>query len=385
MMKHLRRFLLMLGVVSFLGILTGCSSFNDNHLETPQNDVDSEQSESSGSDDSTNGEDSDDGNPTTNELTVVASDLDAPWSIQKAGERFYISERDGAIVTIIDGEVTRQPVQLEKELAAQSEAGFMGFVLAPDFEDSQEAYAYYTYQGDDGTYNRIVTIKLTDNEWQETGVLLDNIPSGNLHAGGRLAIGPDDKLYATVGDIYEEEIAQDKDSLNGKILRLELDGSIPSDNPFEDSYVYSYGHRNPQGLTWLSDGTFYASEHGSQANDEINRIEAGKNYGWPMIEGDETNDDMETPIVHSGSSETWAPSGLATDDDSLYIAALRGNAVLKMDLADQTIEPIVSDVGRIRDVIVDGDYLYFISNNTDGRGNPSEDDDKLYRIGIAGE
>lgn len=375
----------MLGVVSFLGILTGCSSFNDNHLETPQNDVDSEQSESSGSDDSTDGEDSDDGNPTTNELTVVASDLDAPWSIQKAGERFYISERDGAIVTIIDGEVTRQPVQLEKELAAQSEAGFMGFVLAPDFEDSQEAYAYYTYQGDDGTYNRIVTIKLTDNEWQETGVLLDNIPSGNLHAGGRLAIGPDDKLYATVGDIYEEEIAQDKDSLNGKILRLELDGSIPSDNPFEDSYVYSYGHRNPQGLTWLSDGTFYASEHGSQANDEINRIEAGKNYGWPMIEGDETNDDMETPIVHSGSSETWAPSGLATDDDSLYIAALRGNAVLKMDLADQTIEPIVSDVGRIRDVIVDGDYLYFISNNTDGRGNPSEDDDRLYRIGIAGE
>jgi len=385
MMKHLRRFLLMLGVVSFLGILTGCSSFNDNHLETPQNDVDSEQSESSGSDDSTDGEDSDDGNPTTNELTVVASDLDAPWSIQKAGERFYISERDGAIVTIIDGEVTRQPVQLEKELAAQSEAGFMGFVLAPDFEDSQEAYAYYTYQGDDGTYNRIVTIKLTDNEWQETGVLLDNIPSGNLHAGGRLAIGPDDKLYATVGDIYEEEIAQDKDSLNGKILRLELDGSIPSDNPFEDSYVYSYGHRNPQGLTWVSDGTFYASEHGSQANDEINRIEAGKNYGWPMIEGDETNDDMETPIVHSGSSETWAPSGLATDDDSLYIAALRGNAVLKMDLADQTIEPIVSDVGRIRDVIVDGDYLYFISNNTDGRGNPSEDDDKLYRIGISGE
>ncbi len=385
MMKHLRRFLLMLGVVSFLGILTGCSSFNDNHLETPQNDVDSEQSESSGSVDSADGEDSDDGNPTTNELTVVASDLDAPWSIQKAGERFYISERDGAIVTIIDGEVTRQPVQLEKELAAQSEAGFMGFVLAPDFEDSQEAYAYYTYQGDDGTYNRIVTIKLTDNEWQETGVLLDNIPSGNLHAGGRLAIGPDDKLYATVGDIYEEEIAQDKDSLNGKILRLELDGSIPSDNPFEDSYVYSYGHRNPQGLTWLSDGTFYASEHGSQANDEINRIEAGKNYGWPMIEGDETNDDMETPVAHSGSSETWAPSGVATDDDYLYIAALRGNAVLKMNLEDHTIEPIVSDVGRIRDVIVDGDYLYFISNNTDGRGNPSEDDDKLYRIGITEE
>ena len=384
-MKHLRRFLLMLGIVSILGILTGCSSFNDNNLETPQNDVDSEQSESSGSDDSADGEDSDDGNPTTNELTVVASDLDAPWSIQKAGESFYISERDGAIVTIADGEVTRQPVQLERELAAQSEAGFMGFVLAPDFEESQEAYAYYTYQGGDGTYNRIVKLELADNEWQETGVLLDDIPSGNLHAGGRLAIGPDDKLYATVGDIYEEQLAQTTDSLNGKILRLELDGSVPSDNPLEDSYVYSYGHRNPQGLTWLSDGIFYASEHGSQANDEINHIEAGKNYGWPIIEGDETNADMETPVAHSGSSETWAPSGVATDDDYLYIAALRGNAVLKMNLEDHTIEPIVSDVGRIRDVIVDGDYLYFISNNTDGRGNPSEDDDKLYRIGITEE
>ncbi len=132
--------------------------------------------------------------------------------------------------------------------------------------------------------NRIVTLRLEENVWREESMLLDNIPSGTYHHGGRLKIGSDGKLYATTGDASVPNIAQDLDSLGGKISRMNLDGSNPSDNPYPNSYVYSYGHRNPQGLTWSSDGILFSSEHGNRANDEVNSIEAGQNYGWPIIE-----------------------------------------------------------------------------------------------------
>ena len=161
---------------------------------------------------------------------------------------------------------------------------------------------------------------------------------------------------------------------------MNLDGSIPSDNPFPDSYVYSYGHRNPQGITWSSDGTLYASEHGNDANDEVNMIEAGQNYGWPIIEGDEEQDGMVSPLFTSGDKATWAPSGMDYYSGKYYVATLRGSAVLEFDLEAGEYREVVTGLGRIRDVLIEDNYLYFISNNSDGRGNPEENDDQLYRI-----
>ena len=323
-----------------------------------------------------------DKNIANEEHLVIADNLETPWSIEKMDNTFYLSERPGNIVKIENGVVERQRVKLEKELALVAEAGLLGFILAPDFAESNLAYAYYTYGDSSGQFNRIVTIRLKDNVWEEESLLLDKIPSGTYHHGGRLEIGPDGKLYATAGDASQPSIAQDPKSLGGKIFRINLDGTVPSDNPFPDSYVYSYGHRNPQGITWVSDGTLYASEHGNSAHDEINKIEAGQNYGWPLIEGLEKQGGMVTPLFTSGDKATWAPSGMDTYDGKLYVASLRGTAILEFDLAIGEHREIITGLGRVRDILIEDDFLYFISNNTDGRGDPQENDDKLYRVSL---
>ncbi|WP_042463757.1 PQQ-dependent sugar dehydrogenase [Neobacillus dielmonensis] len=313
------------------------------------------------------------------DVEVVADHLFVPWSINKLDGTFYISERTGSIVKIENGQVERQPVYLEPKLAQAAEAGLLGFILDPDFSTNRKAYAYYTYTDEaGGQYNRVVTLFTNGAGWSEDGVLLDKIPSAAYHHGGRLKMGPDGKLYITSGDGTNPETAQDLSSLNGKILRMNVDGTIPVDNPDPNSYVYSFGHRNPQGLAWVGD-VLYASEHGQSAHDEINRIVPGANFGWPVIQGDETKAGMVTPLFHSGE-ETWAPSGMAAVDDKLYVAALRGNAVRIYDLEKKQTEAVVTGLGRIRDVLVDDDYLYFVSNNLDGRGTPDELDDKLYRV-----
>ncbi|MCM3567119.1 sorbosone dehydrogenase family protein [Neobacillus mesonae] len=313
------------------------------------------------------------------EVEIIADNLAVPWSINRLDQTFYISERPGSIVKIDGGKAERQRVLLEKPLARAAEAGLLGFVLDPEFPESRKAYAYYTY-GDEahGQFNRVVVLVLNGNEWRETAILLDRIPSAAYHHGGRMKIGPDGKLYITTGDATEPGLAQNLKSMNGKILRMNLDGTIPADNPFPGSYVYSYGHRNPQGLVWIGN-TLYASEHGPSAHDEMNRIKPGANYGWPVIQGNEKKPGMVTPIFQSGN-ETWAPSGMATYNGRLYAAALRGNAVLLFNLESKRMKPVITGLGRIRDVYADGEYLYFVSNNTDGRGNPDEKDDKLYRV-----
>lgn len=317
------------------------------------------------------------------ELEVIAENLEVPWAIEKHGEIFYVTERSGNIVKIADKKVERQKVEFEKELATTAEAGLLGFVLAPDFSESKLAYAYYTYIDNSEQFNRIITLHLENDIWREKSLLLDNIPSGSYHHGGRIKIGPDGKLYVTAGDASEREIAQDLNSLGGKILRMNLDGSIPSDNPFPDSYVFSYGHRNPQGITWASNDAIYASEHGENANDEINRIEAGENYGWPIIEGHKEQENLISPLFTSGNEETWAPSGMDYNDGKLYVATLRGTAVLQFNLETNEQREIITGRGRIRDVFIEDGYLYFISNNHDGRGNPQEKDDKLYQISLS--
>ncbi|TVP92051.1 PQQ-dependent sugar dehydrogenase [Alkalibacterium sp.] len=316
------------------------------------------------------------------EPEIVAENLETPWSIVKHDETFFLTERPGNIVRIENGETTRQEVELEREISTVPEAGLLGFILDQDFSDNNLAYAYYTYEDSNGPFNRIITLQLDNDIWYEESVLLDEIPSGRVHHGGRLKIGPDDLLYAATGDAAVPELAQDTDSLAGKILRLNRDGSIPEDNPEPDSYIYSYGHRNPQGLTWAADGTMYSSEHGSTANDEINLIEAGQNYGWPVIEGEETQEGMQSPLFSSGMEETWAPSGMDYHDGRLFVSGLRGEAVYEFDLDEGDYREVVSEFGRIRDVLIEDGKMYFISSNTDGRGAPTENDDKLFQLSI---
>lgn len=321
---------------------------------------------------------------TYEEQQVLADELQIPWSIDQADNIFYISERPGHIVKVEEGMKERQKVVLEKKLATASEAGLLGFVLAPDFSKTSKAFAYYTYEDSTDQFNRIVTLNLEAGVWKEEKLLLDKIPSGQVHHGGRLKIGPDGKLYATTGDAATTpEIAQDLKSLGGKILRMNLDGSIPSDNPFSNSYVYSYGHRNPQGLAWVSAGELYASEHGPSANDEINHILPSRNYGWPVVKGKEVQNGMEAPLFTSGEETTWAPSGMAAFNEKLYVTALRGNAVIEFDLQTGKSKEIISGFGRIRDIFIKDNFLYFVSNNTDGRGIPLVKDDKLYRLPLS--
>ncbi|GAF19907.1 hypothetical protein JCM19046_4599 [Bacillus sp. JCM 19046] len=316
---------------------------------------------------------------TDSEGTVLAEDLQSPWNTIIHNEMAYIPTREGMIYVVEDGELTEQTVQLEEDVLQESESGLLGMVLHPGYQENKLAYLYHSYQSGDGIANRIVQVSHDEDEgtWSEEMALVDEIPGAGIHNGGRLAIGPDDKLYATTGDAAEPDYAQDEENLAGSILRMELDGAVPEDNPFTNSIVYSYGHRNPQGLAWLSDNKMYSSEHGQTGHDEINLIEAGNNYGWPEIEGDEMMDGMETPIIHSGN-DTWAPSGIAVHNDQLYIAGLRGEAVFQFNPANEGgLNTVIEDYGRVRDVTVVANSLYFITNNTDGRGVPSDTDDRL--------
>lgn len=312
---------------------------------------------------------------------VLAEQLRAPWSIDFDQSAIYITEREGNIVKLEGGKLSRHPVQLLKAVNAQGEGGLLGFVLAPDFTETRQAYAYHTYESNGSILNRVIVLREKDGHWSEVRTLLDHIPGSFNHDGGRLAIGPDHHLYITTGDAGQEELAQELHSLAGKILRMSLDGSIPKDNPYADSYVYSYGHRNSQGIAWDQNHVLYATEHGPsgspRGHDEINRIEPGSNYGWPLVIGNETQKGLTPPIYHSGDISI-APSGAAFDaDNRLLIATLRGETLYRFKPESGTIESLLEGEGRLRDVKVHQGNTYVLTNNTDGRGNPSAVDDRL--------
>ena len=244
-------------------------------------------------------------------------------------------------------------------------------------------YVYYTYQGDENLANRVVRFRQEDRTLLDKKLIIDNIPAASNHNGGRIKFGPDGFLYITTGDASVANLAQDRNSLAGKILRLKDDGTIPLNNPFPDSPVYSFGHRNPQGLAWDTQGRLWATEHGSSATDELNLIEPGNNYGWPIIRGDEEAPGLESPVIHSGR-ETWAPSGLAFLDGSLFFAGLRGQSLYQAVIENQTVilsRHLNKSFGRLRDVVIGQDnLLYLLTSNRDGRGVPIANDDQSIRI-----
>lgn len=316
------------------------------------------------------------------EPTTVLSGLAAPWSIVRLDSgSALISERDTARIIELPPGGAARVVTIVKGVAPSGEGGLLG-LAARHIDETTYLYAYYT----SATDNRIVRMPLLG----DPGALrlgpqehvLTGIAKASNHNGGRLGFGPDGKLYATVGDAGSTGNAQNLDSLNGKILRLEPDGSVPADNPFPGSLVYSLGHRNPQGIAWDSSGQLWASEFGQNTWDEFNRIEAGKNYGWPTVEGIGGKEGFVDPVLQWATSEA-SPSGLAFERDTFFMAALRGQRLWAIYTGDSPHATpwFVGEFGRMRDAVPGpGGTLWVLTNNTDGRGTPREGDDRLLEI-----
>lgn len=314
-----------------------------------------------------------------NTISVVAENLDTPWSITVLpGARLMVTERSG-IVRII-GSDNRQ-FQIA-DVIETSEGGLLGLTIAPNYEDNGYVYIYKTT----GSSNIVERYRLKDNELIDRTDILTGIPAAPNHNGGAIKFGPDGKLYITTGDAQVENLAQDRGSLAGKILRINSDGTVPADNPFGNK-VWSYGHRNPQGLTWDNQARLWSSEHGpsglQSGNDELNLIQKGGNYGWPVIRGNQTREGMIAPIIESGTGDTWAPAGLAYADDSLYFTGLRGQTLYKARIngdAVQLSRHLVGTYGRLRAVTAQDNTLLISTSNRDGRGTPKQGDDKLLRV-----
>ncbi|MDX2025091.1 PQQ-dependent sugar dehydrogenase, partial [Microcella sp.] len=263
------------------------------------------------------------------------------------------------------------------------EGGLLG--IAARDTGTPYLYAYFTAARD----NRIVRIEVTgapgSYELGELEVLLTGIPKARTHNGGRLAFGPDGMLYATAGDARFVDEAQNLRSLAGKILRMTPEGEVPADNPFPGSYVYSYGHRNPQGLVFDSTGQLWASELGQNTWDELNRIDAGANYGWPLIEGIGGQAGFIDPVQQWPTSAA-SPSGLGIVGDTLFMASLRGKRLWAIDIADPSVSTayFVGELGRIRDSVAGPDgTLLLLTSNTDVNGIPGPTDDRLLQVTLA--
>lgn len=315
--------------------------------------------------------------------TVVAESLEVPWSIEFTSRGdMLVTERTGKLLKVNQENSTYTEIQNVEGVEHRGEGGLLGMALHPDFSQNRFIYLYMTTEMNQGMLeNRVVRYQLENNSLSNSEVIIDGLPGAPYHDGGRIAFGPDEKLYITAGDATNPGWAQDTERYAGKILRVNPDGSIPEDNPF-DNAVHSYGHRNPQGLTWIRD-QLWATEHGSTGRDEINRIERGENYGWPEIEGDETQQGMQTPELHSGR-DTWAPAGAIHVNGSIFFAGLRGNALYEAEIEDESVvnlEKHLTDYGRLRAVEMGPQgNLYVSTSNTDGRGTPEENDDKVLKV-----
>lgn len=294
-------------------------------------------------------------------------------------DSLLVSERDsGRILEVAQSGQNREVARID-DLAARGEGGLLGLAfLAPD-----QLFAYSTAESGNRIQQFTAQGSAGNLSLSAPRTLLDSLPSANIHNGGRLAIGPDGMLYASVGDASNPGQAQDLQALGGKILRMAPDGSVPEDNPFENSLVYSYGHRNVQGLAWSDDGTMYASEFGQNTFDELNIIKAGGNYGWPEVEGKGSADRQYTDPIAQWSPAEASPSGIAILHGTAYLANLRGEVLRAVELDAPAIEQELLDgrLGRLRDVLVDpGGSLLVLTNNTDGRGQPGTGDDRIVRI-----
>ncbi|MEE8384017.1 MAG: PQQ-dependent sugar dehydrogenase [Nitrosopumilus sp.] len=329
--------------------------------------------------------------PTSNSesafVIILAENLDKPRAIAISDDRIFVTEKDGSIRVIQDNSLLESPLATFRS-ANVFDGGLLGIALHPDFSNNHYIYVFLTYEEDGSLWNKILRITESENKLQDVEIIFDKIPGSSFTNGGFLKFGPDKKLYVGTGTISDSShLPQDLDSLSGKILRLNDDGTIPNDNPFSNSPVYSLGHRNPQGMTWDNNGNMFVAEFGPEKNDEINLIQAGKNYGWPEQQCS-GNDKFENPILCFDPS--IEPGGILfysgdrLDFESPFImASMRATNLYQLDFEEglSSQKSILSGIGRVRDVVQGPDgSLYVITSNTNGKGFPNRINDKLLRI-----
>lgn len=310
----------------------------------------------------------------------VATGLNAPWSVVFRDGTPLVSERNSGQVLELSPEGSARSIGTVQGVAARGESGLLGLAVS----SQGDLYVYSTAA--DG--NRVQRFPVNGEPGSlslgQPDTLLERIPSASIHDGGRIAFGPDGMLYVTAGDASRRDSAQDRDSLAGKILRMTPDGGVPADNPFPGSLVYSYGHRNPQGLAWADDGTMFATEFGQNTWDELNIITPGANYGWPTVEGIAGRPGFVDP-VQQWQPGAASPSGMAHAGGTLFLANLRGQVLRSVPVSDPatSTEHFSREYGRIRDVALAPDgRLWFLTNNTDGRGDPRPGDDRILAVDL---
>lgn len=329
-------------------------------------------------------------------VEVIAEGLEVPWDPTFAPEKIFVTERPGRIRIIEDGRLQEDP-WLTLDVYSEGEAGLLGIALHPNYSSNGFVYVYHTYE-EGGIFNQVLRLVEKNGEI-ERKTIIDQIPGARIHDGGRIEFGSDGKLYITTGDASRGELAQNRDSLGGKILRINPDGSIPDDNPFPNSPIWSYGHRNPQGLAWHpGTGQLFATEHGSDGHDEVNLIQKGENYGWPEVSG-KSEQDFKDPILESGDG-TWAPSGCSFYSgkrfkrwsENLFFATLGFStgegrrsihrvALNEAEGIENHTTFLSNQYGRLR-AVEEGPtgYLYVTTSNRDGRGSPAQNDDRILRL-----
>jgi aldose sugar dehydrogenase len=327
------------------------------------------------------------------EIKEIATGLDVPWDLALTEDnRILITERDGKVKLLeTDGKI--KEIADFPQVASVGESGMTGLELHPDFSENGYLYIYYTYRNSGDILNRISRFTFNSEGLFDEVIILDNLPGGSIHNGGRMKFGPDKKLWVTTGDASRPALAQDLNSLAGKVLRMNEDGSVPEDNPIPGSLVFSSGHRNPQGIDFhpLSE-EIIVSSHGETAFDEINLVSAGSNHGWPYFKKCVSDKPGFVDPILCSNEETWAPSGLAFMGMSIWrfrysfvFAGLRGERLERIALIDSKVaerETIIKgEYGRLRAVIADKQgNLYVSTSNKDGRGQIRDGDDKILKI-----
>lgn len=346
------------------------------------------------------------GLPAGLQVTTLAGGFDTIWDLAWAPDNtIWVTERAGAISRVNPGSGAVTRFGTVPGVTESGEGGLMGLAFHPDFATSDPwIYVAHTYSGSGAVRNKVVRKRVSGTTLGAPEVLVDNLPGSSIHNGSRLAIGPDRLVYVTMGDAANTGLPQDRNALGGKVLRLTLAGAPAPGNPFGNA-VFSYGHRNPQGLVFLPNGTLYATEHGPGDNDEVNRLEAGRNYGWPDVRGacdgdagpNETTfcqaNNVVQPLAHW--TPTIAPAGMDWYGStairqwtgSLLFTALKGSALYRLVLSADgrsivSRETLFEDAyGRLRDVVVAPDgSVYLGTSNRDGRGSPRAGDDRILHV-----
>lgn len=318
---------------------------------------------------------------------TVAEGLEVPWGIDFLPDGdAIVTERDSRRVLRVGADGGTTELGVIEAAAPQGEAGLLGVAVPPGWEDGDPVYFYVTTTDD----NRVLRapLSLDEESLGQPEVVLDGIPQGFIHDGGRLAFGPDGHLYVSTGETGTPDLSQDPDSLGGKILRIDpATGDPAPGNPDPDSPVWTSGHRNVQGLAWDDADRLWASEFGAQTRDELNLIEKGDNYGWPEVEGTGGEPDFTDPQLVWPVEEA-SPSGLAFAGGHLWMAALRGERLWRISVSDdgRASEPkafLVGDHGRLRTVVRAPDgSLWVATSNRDGRGDPAPADDRILRLEV---